>query len=143
MDHTLEVKRSVNINASVDKVWEAMTTPSIIAQYLYGTKTITDWKVGSDIIFQGEYEGQTYKDGGLIKAFDAPNLLTYSYWTSFSGLEQTPENSSEVSCIIEKENDGAKLTWHQKGYPDESRRKHSEDGMDEFLNSIKAIVEKE
>jgi len=141
MNHTLEVKKSIKINAPISIVWEALTTPSIMAKYLYGTKTTTDWKVGSSITFEGEYEGKTYKDGGTIKKFDKPHLLSYSYWSGFSGLEKIEENHSEVNCILEEEKDGTTLTWHQIGYPDEQRRKHSEDGMKDYLEKIKSVVE--
>ena len=54
MRDDLIVSESIEINTEPDKVWEALTNPEIIKEYLFGTQTITDWKVGSDIIFQGE-----------------------------------------------------------------------------------------
>ena len=52
MRHDLTVSKSVITNANQDKVWNALTNPEIIKEYLFGTETITDWKVGSEIVFQ-------------------------------------------------------------------------------------------
>ena len=53
MRNDLIVSKSIIVNANNDKVWKALTNPEIIKEYLYGTETLTDWKVGSEIIFQG------------------------------------------------------------------------------------------
>jgi uncharacterized protein YndB with AHSA1/START domain len=57
MHKNLVSKSSVVINAPVDKVWEALTNSSLIKEYLFGTNTITDWKKGSAIYYEGEWEG--------------------------------------------------------------------------------------
>lgn len=143
MRHDLEVKRSVRIDVSIDTVWEGLTNPEIIANYLYGTETITDWQVGSSIIFQGEYEGQTFKDHGVIVEFIPKSKIVYSYWSSFSGLEDVPENYSKVAYEVKPISDNEiELTWIQTGFADEERQKHSADGMDSFLQRIKEVIEK-
>jgi uncharacterized protein YndB with AHSA1/START domain len=43
--------KSILINSSPEKVWDVLTNPTIISEYLYGAETITDWKVGSQISF--------------------------------------------------------------------------------------------
>lgn len=55
MKNDLYVRKIIKINADKSKVWDALTNPKVIKQYLFGTKTILDWKVGSKIIFKGEY----------------------------------------------------------------------------------------
>src|ERR1700722_1174748 len=97
MRHDLKVSESVEITASPEKVWKVLTTPDIIKEYLFGTETITDWKVGSEVIFQGEYQGHKYKDKGVIKENVLHKRISYSYWSSFSGTEDKPENYSIVS----------------------------------------------
>lgn len=42
MRHDLIVSKSVIIHASQDNVWNAMTNPKIIKEYLFGTETITE-----------------------------------------------------------------------------------------------------
>lgn len=142
MNHNLTVSRSIDINASLEKVWKGLTTPSIIKDYLFGTETITDWKPGSEIIFQGEYEGHKYKDKGVIQENVLHQRISYSYWSGFSGLEEKPENFSKIIYDLKKIDDNkTHFTWTQKGYPDEQRQKHSETGMEEFLKKIKEVIE--
>jgi uncharacterized protein YndB with AHSA1/START domain len=142
MNHHLIVQKSVSINANLTKVWEALTTPKIITKYLFGTETVTDWKVGNEIVFQGEYEGHQYKDHGIIIENIPLKKLSYSYWSGFSGLEDKPENYSNVTyTLMDKGDSTTELTWTQKGFADEVRRQHSEDGMADFLRSIKTVIE--
>ena len=103
----------------------------------------TDWKVGSEIVFQGEYEGHKYRDKGVILENIPNKLISYSYWSGFSGLEDKPENYAVVTYnLTKKENTQTKLTWTQKGYANEEGYKHSESGMETFLEKIKEIVER-
>ena len=139
----LSVSKSVVINAPVSKVWDALTNPQIIKEYLFGTETITDWQVGSEIIFQGEYQGHKYRDKGLVVENVNNRVLSYLYWTAFSGLEDKPENYSLVTYgLSEEPNQHAKLTWTQKGFANDAGYNHSETGMDAFLQSIKQIIER-
>ncbi len=143
MKHDLVVAKSVDIHASPSKVWEALTNPAIIKEYLYGTEAITDWKVGSEVIFQGEYQGQKYRDKGLVVENDLNRLLSYRYWTAFSGLEDKPENYSLTTyTLTPKSDDVTTLTWTQKGFANEEGYKHSESGMDAFLATFKAKAER-
>jgi uncharacterized protein YndB with AHSA1/START domain len=143
MNHNLAVSKSVIINAPVSKVWKALTTPEIIKEYLYGTETVTDWKVGSEIIFQGEYQGHKYRDKGIILDNIKNERISYTYWSGFSGLEDKPENYSVVSYKLTPKGDNqTEFTWSQKGFANEEGHKHSESGMDAFLAKIKETVER-
>ena len=138
----LEVSSSIEINASKEKVWKGLTDPDIIKDYLYGTNTVTDWKVGSEILFQGEWEGKQYRDKGVILQIIPNELISYSYWSGFSGIEDKPENYSTVTYKIEPiSDDRTKFTWVQKGFASEQNYEHSNSGMEEFLKGIKAVIE--
>src|SRR4051812_19004731 len=101
MNKDLQVSETIEVNASAEKVWHALTTPKLIAEYLFGTETVTDWKIGSEVIFQGEYEGHKYRDKGVILENIPLKRISYSYWSGFSGLEDKPENYSTVTYTIE------------------------------------------
>ena len=61
MANKLSVKVSRDINAPVSKVWQALTDPALIKQYLFGTETKSDWKKGSSITYTGVWEGKSYE----------------------------------------------------------------------------------
>ena len=143
MRNDLVVSQSISINADLHKVWKALTTPEIIKEYLFGTETVTDWKTGSEIIFQGEYEGHKYRDKGIVLKNTLNETISYSYWSGFSGLEEKPENYSTITYDLKRIDDKTTLfTWTQKGYANEQVYEHSKGGMKEFLESIKKVIEK-
>jgi uncharacterized protein YndB with AHSA1/START domain len=146
MQHDLSVSESVDINAAPSKVWDVLTNPEMIKEYLFGTETITDWKIGSDIIFQGEYGDNKefkYRDKGVIRENVVNQLLSYSYWSGFSGLEDKPENYSLVTYNLKSsDNKKTNFTWTQKGFATQEGYQHSLNGMKAFLEQIKAIAER-
>jgi uncharacterized protein YndB with AHSA1/START domain len=144
LNHSLVVSESVIIRATPAKVWATLTTPSLIKEYLYGTETSTDWKVGSSITFQGVYgpENQRYCDKGAILENIPNKTLRYSYWSGFSGLEDRPENYATVTYSLEQKDRETKFTWTQQGFVDEARYEHSKNGMKDLLAQIKAIAER-
>jgi uncharacterized protein YndB with AHSA1/START domain len=143
MNHELSVSESVIVNVDVKKVWDALTNPSKIKDYLFGTETITDWKVGSPLVFQGEYQGHKYKDKGVILENKPFETISYSYWTSFSGLEDKPENYSKTTYKLKViDSNTTELTWIQKGFANEDGYNHSKNGMTDFLKAVKKVMEK-
>ena len=120
-----------------------MTNPESIREYLYGTETITDWTVGSKIIFEGEFQGKKYRDEGVILKNVLHELLSYSFWSNFSGLENKPENFSLITYkLIAIENNKTLFTWEQKGHPNDENRMHAELQIGELLKNIKEIAER-
>jgi len=143
MNQDLKVAGDIMINASAEKVWDVLTNPAIIKEYLFGTDTITDWQVGSPIRFQGEYNGQTYSDHGVILAMVPGEVVKYSYWSGFTGLEDKPENYSTITYLVDNKGEGhTHLHWIQSGYATEAGYQHSLQGMEAFMSQIRAIAER-
>ncbi len=142
MNRNLKVSKSVVINSTKEKVWEVLTLPDKIKIYLFGTETITDWKPGSPIIFQGEYEGHKYKDKGNVLENKPNELLKYSYWSGFSGLEDKDENYSIITYTLEGTHENQiKFTWAQEGFATKEGHQHSETSLGGMLEQIKNLVE--
>ncbi len=143
MNHKLKVAKGIVINAPAYKVWDALTEPEIIAEYLFGTETITDWEVGSGIIFQGDYMDTKYKDKGVVVSNVFLEELSYRYWSAFTGLEDAQENYSLVTyTLVSQGPNQTELTWAQEGFASEEGYQHSLQGMDAFMKQIKEIVER-
>ena len=143
MRNDLIVSKSILINANLDKVWDVLTNPERIKEYLYGTETVTTWEPGKEIIFRGNYNGHEYQDHGTILEIIKNKKLSYSYWSGFSGLEDKPENYSIVTYELKEITDNqTEFTWTQKGYSTQENYKHSLDGMDDLLITIKEITER-
>ncbi len=141
MNKELTITTSIEINADKAKVWDALTNPEKIKAYLFGTETFTDWKTGSEIIFQGEYQGHQYKDKGTILDIKTDELLQYSYWSSFTGLEDKFENYSLVAYKLDTTNGKTLLTLTQTGFANEQARQHSQTSWTNVLQQIKQMTE--
>lgn len=141
MNKELTVTTSIEINADKAKVWDALTNPEKIKVYLFGTETLTDWKTGSEIIFQGEYQGHQYKDKGTILDIRTDELLKYSYWSGFTGLEDKPENYSLVAYKLDTTNGKTLLTLVQTGFANEQAQQHSQTAWKNVLQQIKQMTE--
>jgi uncharacterized protein YndB with AHSA1/START domain len=142
MKNHITGKASIDINVPASVVWEGLTKPELIKQYFFGTEAITDWKVGSPLIFKGEYKGKSYQDKGTILVNEPNKLLRYSYWSSMSGIEDKPENYVHVTYKLNEENHVTTLTIIQENIPTEEMKEHSEENWNKVLDNLKGLLEK-
>lgn len=142
MDRELIVEKTVNIDATPEKVWLALTSRELIKQYFFGTDALSDWKPGSTLIFQGEWEGNSYQDKGNILEAEPGLLLRYNYWSGFSGLEDIPENYSVVTYRLKAEQKGTTLDLTQEGFANKEGLAHAESGWTMVLDNLKKLLEK-
>jgi uncharacterized protein YndB with AHSA1/START domain len=99
----------------INTVWTGLTNPTIVKEYFFGTKLISDFKVGSTIKFTGVFEGKEYVDGGTIIEINPPHMLVYDYLSSWSNKEDKPENYDLVIYeLIETAPNITKLTITQE-----------------------------
>ena len=138
----LTAKASVNIDAPASKVWEALTNPKMVKQYLYGTDVHTDWKEGSPITYTGEWEGKPYEDKGKILKVVPEKLLSTTYWSGMSGKEDKPENYNQVDYHLKEENGATKLELTQDNIDTEQSKEHSEKNWNMVLKGMKDLLEK-
>ena len=137
----ISFSKSIDINASAEKIWDALVNPEIIKEYLYGTNTESTFEVGDPITFSGEYDGHKYLDKGEILIFDPNKMFSYTYLAEFSGLRDLPENYQIVTFTIETKDKGHRLTIEQRNIHSEEAKSHAEKGWDGILEQIKQIVE--
>lgn len=138
----IEFNTTIEVNASTASVWDALINPEKIKQYLFGTTTLCDWKVGSPLRFTGEWEGKAYEDKGTILAIETEKMLSYNYWSNFSGVPDLPENYQVVTFILQESNDKTVLNLKQQNIRSEEAKAHSEENWNMVLNSLKDLVEK-
>jgi uncharacterized protein YndB with AHSA1/START domain len=137
----LSTTTSITIDASVDDVWKALTTPELIKQWFFGVDTETDWKVGSPLVHRGEYQGRPYVDKGEIVRFDPPKLLVHTHWSDLSGKPDSPEHYQEVSWALSERDGATELTISERNLPSEEAKAVSEQGWKTVLNNLKDLLE--
>jgi uncharacterized protein YndB with AHSA1/START domain len=97
MSKGFEAIKTVTIDAPRDRVWNALTDPKMVKQYMHGTNMSTDWREGSPIKWKGEWKGKPYEDKGTVLAFEPKKLLRYTHWSPMGGSEDKPENYHTVT----------------------------------------------
>ncbi|HEX7556051.1 MAG TPA: SRPBCC family protein, partial [Leptolinea sp.] len=141
MKKTYFAKASIMIDAPRTKVWDALTKPELIKQYLFGTDVITDWQIGSPIKYKGVWEGKAYEDKGRIVQIEPGKLLVSTYWSSLSGLTDVPGNYKTVCYELCTEGTGTRLTITQDNNDSKEEANHSEQNWQMVLDGIKKLLE--
>lgn len=134
-------KVSTLIHAPASKVWKALTDPNLIQQYLFGTRVVTDWQVGSQITWQGEWQGKTYQDKGTLLQVEPEKLIETTYWSSMAGLPDLPENYKKVTYELKPVDGGTLLTLTQDNNVSEEDKTDSEQNWKTVLDGLKQLVE--
>lgn len=142
MGKEIIARQSLAINAPIAKVWDALVNPAMIKQYLFGTNAVSDWKEGSPILFQGEWEGKTYEDKGVILRFQPQRLLEYTYFSSFSKRPDVPESYSTITIELSGKDAQTLLSLTQDNNATEQEREHSEMNWGMVLTGMKKLLEK-
>ncbi|MGB8193795.1 MAG: SRPBCC domain-containing protein [Chitinophagaceae bacterium] len=144
----LFVKNSITINAPASVVWDALTNPEQTKKYMFGCETVSDWKEGSPLLWQGSYEGKDMVFvKGIIQKIQAKKYLAYTTIDPNSDVEDKPENYLTVTYELTPENDQTVLTVTQGDYSKvgDGERRYNETvsggGWQPILDQIKQLVE--
>lgn len=143
MTRGYEAISSVTIRGSREEVWEALTDPEKVRQYMHGTEMSTDWKEGSPIVWRGEWKGRSYEDKGTVLAVEPMKLLSYTHWSPMGGSEDKPENYHTVTYDLAGEGEQTTLTLRQDNNPSQDEAdKMAQNNWQPVLEGLKETVEK-
>jgi uncharacterized protein YndB with AHSA1/START domain len=141
MNSKFTAKARTIINAPASKVWEALTTPEIIKQYFLGADIISDWKVGSPIIYRGEWKGKPFEDKGKILEFEPEKRLVSTHWSPLSGVPDAPENYHTITYELRGQNGSTEVTITQDNNGSEEENLESEKNWNTMLDGMKKLLE--
>lgn len=151
MKAQLLVQNSIEINAPAAVVWDALVNPEQTKKYMFGCETVSDWKIGSPLLWKGEYEGRemVFVKGAVVEL--VPNKrLVYTVFDPNSEMEDVPENYLTVTYELSEENGRTLFTVTQGDYATvaEGERRYQEaynggEGWNPILQEIKKLVENE
>ena len=141
MNNAYISKASTIINTSTSKVWDALTKPELIKQYMFGTEVITDWQVGSPITYKGIWDGKAYEDKGKVLQIEIEKFLVSTFWSSLAGLPDIPENYKTVRYELVPEDNGTRLTITQDNNDSQEEAAHSKQNWKMVLDGMKKLLE--
>ncbi len=151
MDKKLMVKNTITISALPVKVWDALTNPQQTKKYMFGCETVSDWKIGSPLLWKGSYEGKEMVFvKGTIADIKPGKFLAYTTIDPNSTIADVPENYLTVTYDLKEENGKTLFTVTQGDYSivadGEKRYKealNNGEGWNPILIEIKKLVEAE
>ena len=141
MNNKFTAHAAITIDAPASKVWDALTKPDLIKQYMFGTDVTTDWKVGSPITYKGIWEGKPYEDKGQVLQVEPQKLLVSTFWSALSGLPDVPESYQTVRYELSAEDGGTKVTISQDNNNSQEEANQSGENWKMVLDGLKKMLE--
>ena len=145
----LIIENTIVINAPASVVWNALVNPEQTKKYMFGCEALSDWKVGSPLIWKGEYEGKEmiFVKGHIVD-IQPEKFLAYTAIDPNSTIVDTPENYLTVTYTLSSVKGQTTLTVTQGDYSTvaEGERRYQEaynngEGWNPILRVIKKLVE--
>ena len=118
MSTNLLAKATIPINTTTERVWNALVNPDAIKQYMFGTNVVSEWREGSPITWQGEWQGKSYEDKGVILKLQPRRTIHYSHFSPLSGLPDKPENYHTVTIDLSADGDQTHVSLAQDNNAD-------------------------
>ena len=145
----LYVKSSILINGTIDQVWDALTNPEQTKKYMFGCETVSDWKVGSPLLWKMEFDGEEIiAVKGNIVEIKPSELLSYTTIDPDSEYDDIPENYLTVRYVLSSEKNQTLLVVTQGDYAlvADGKRRYEEafnkgEGWNPILEEIKKLIE--
>lgn len=99
---TAIITKAITINTPADKVWQALTNPADMQQWMaeFEIDIHTTWQVGSPLTITGNLYKKPFENKGIVLAFEPGRKLMYSHLSSTSKLEDVPENYSHIAFTL-------------------------------------------
>jgi len=130
---------AIYINASPERIWQAITDGDETVRYYYGTRVVSDWNVGSHIRYDNP-DGSLAADGEVI-AVDPPRRLEMTFHPRWDP-DFEAEGAVRQVWQIEADDNAAKLTVTTIGL--RAGTKQAEEfgnGMIYIVSGLKSAVE--
>ena len=139
---TLDITRSIDIKATPERVWAALTEADLIAQW-FGDSCEFDAKPGGRGTFGWSEHG--VKCRVVVEHVDAPKTLVYR-WAAESDVDPVTGNSTVVRFELTEIDGGTRLTLVETGFEElaDPQAKHDDNtgGWTAELGELVEFVER-
>jgi len=147
------------IRTTPEELWKALTDPAFTHRY-WGAGLVSDWKVGSPVLWQDEPGGEPRDMDQVVLESEPNRRLSYTWhnyqpghaeffgWTDEYFAELVKEKRSKVTFEIEPVRSMVRLTVIHDGFDRDSEmlkavsgRKPESGGWPEILAGLKSLLE--
>jgi uncharacterized protein YndB with AHSA1/START domain len=143
------ITNEITIQAPMAEVWSMLIEPQNTRQYMFGCETVSEWKIGSSLIWRGMHEGKSIDFvKGFILELKPTFKFTYSVFDPHAAMEDVPENYLQVTYDLSWDGKATLLKVTQGDYDTvaDGERRYTESynnglGWMPFLEQIKNLCE--
>lgn len=143
MVNDLIVSRSVVLNATPERIWEALTHPGMTKQYLYNCEVQSDWQPGSAVRWRGDYLGKPVDVEGKVMDIVPGRYIKYSGFDRLAAGDVSRRGDIHITHEIIPQGNATKLLTtleHFEG--DETRAELAAEQWDfEVMPRLRTLVE--
>lgn len=133
---------SIQINASAQRVWDALVNPDKVKLWQYGSDLITSWQPGTAIRFVTAWGDKVFEQWGTVLEFKPHTKLKYSLFAPRPDLADVPENYFYMTYQLEEADGSTKLSIIQDDPRPQPPQTSEDDGSGQaVLNTLKGLVE--
>jgi len=139
------LKKEITINAGDGHVWNALTNPDVMVQWMgepeMKMQVITTWDVGSSLVIKG-FHHTPFANKGIVIKFVPTSILEYSYLSSLSRLPNRPENYTLLEFLLTPVENQTLVQLNIRGFPTETIYRHVDFYWTSTLILLKQTIEK-
>ena len=140
MNKDFTAKAEIVIYAPINQIWESFHDSEVIKKFMFGSEVITDWKKGSTIIWRGKWQGRDFVDKGEILEHKKRDLIKFTYYSSFSGKEDLPENYNIIKIKFTNYSNRVKVSIVQENNISHEAKVHAEENWNNSLKILKDLL---
>jgi uncharacterized protein YndB with AHSA1/START domain len=139
-DHV--ARAETTIQASPEVVWRTLTTSGSNPEIMFGSEIVSDWTVGSAIVWRGEWQGKTFEDKGIILSVEPFHTLSHSHFSPMTGLPDQPENYHTVTYTVSSHDDGTRVVVEQDNNPTSEAALETSKNWEIMLAGLRTVSER-
>lgn len=129
-----KIVRKLILNANAGKVWNTLTNPAETKKYMFNCEVSSDWKVGSEIKWKGNFQGYESGERGEILEIEENKKLKYSSIDPNFGIEIKPEDYLHITYELNEQDGKTELTTTVESFNnDPERMEHISGGWDNIV----------
>ena len=145
---------TIYIRATPEQVWQGLTAPEFTRRYWGGVALVSDWRVGSPVLWQSSPDGEPQDWGQEVLAAEPYRRLSYSWhpyqrehaemlgWTDEQLAEAVKEQRTRVTFELEPSGETVKLTIIHDAFEGETTMlKMVSVGWPALLSDLKTLLE--
>jgi uncharacterized protein YndB with AHSA1/START domain len=139
-------RAEIEVAAPRRAVWRVLTSSGSRPEILFGAEVVSDWRIGSSIVWRGEWEGKRFEDHGRVIELEdreEPWRIVVTHFSPLSGLPDVPENYHTLRFELDEVPGGTRITLDQDNNPTREAAAHSQENWARMLDGVKTIAERE